>query len=209
MYRKWTGSPDHTIAKTITTSLGRPQLKWKDILTYNSLAEFELLQNCQEDIRCQLWTDAVNRQVTLHILKLEQAKKERSRLNVEIAHLMDWMSSEENTLRTAIAHLHESHLPLAIGVEELLTCHSWQNIAHRRHIYQIYQLLHYKGSYDPTILSGIWTYPPFGTSGSLGGDGEEGNSVINETPDVEEDDLLGEELDKVNDFLGSLGIIND
>jgi hypothetical protein len=128
---------------------------------------------------------------------------------VEIACLMDWMSSEENTLRTAIACLHESHSPLAIGVEELLTCHSWQNIAYRRRIYQIYQLSHYTGSRDPTTLSSIWTYPPFGTSGSLGGDGKEGDLVINETSDVEEDDLLGEELDKVNDFLRSLGIIND
>jgi hypothetical protein len=128
---------------------------------------------------------------------------------VEIACLVDWMSSEENMLRTAIAPLHESHSPIAIAVEELLARRSWQNIAHRRRIYQIYQLSHYTGSRDPTILSGIWTYPSLGTSEGLGGDGEEGDSVINETPDVEEDDLLGEELDKVNDFLGSLGIIND
>jgi hypothetical protein len=190
-------------------SLGCPQHEWKDISTYNSLAEFKLLQNCQEDIRHQPWADAVNQQATLHALKLERAEEEQSRLNVEIARLVNWMSNEENTLRTTIAQLHESHSPLAIGVEELLARHSWQNTAHHRCIYQIYQLSHYTGSRDPTILSGTWTCSSFRTSESSGGGGEEGDSVINETPNVEEDDLLGEELDKVNDFLGSLGVIND
>jgi hypothetical protein len=41
-------------------TLGCPQHKWKNISTYDSLVEFELLRECQKDIRCQPWADAVN-----------------------------------------------------------------------------------------------------------------------------------------------------
>ncbi|KAI0244935.1 hypothetical protein BJV78DRAFT_1143827 [Lactifluus subvellereus] len=72
--------------------LNHPQLDWKDVSTYDSLAEFELLQECRIDIRQQPWADTRNQQALLHHLKLECAEEERKRLNVEISCLVDWMT---------------------------------------------------------------------------------------------------------------------
>ncbi|KAH9972566.1 hypothetical protein BGW80DRAFT_1119934, partial [Lactifluus volemus] len=112
-------------------TLGRPQLEWKNISTYDSLVEFELLRECREDIRCQPWADAANRQASVHNLKLERAKEEQSRLNVEVARLVDWMSHEEITLKNCIVRLQESHSLLTVEVEEMLARRLRQNVAHR------------------------------------------------------------------------------
>ncbi|KAH9952513.1 hypothetical protein BGW80DRAFT_1194853 [Lactifluus volemus] len=192
-------------------TLGRPLLEWKDISTYDSLAEFELLRECREDICSQPWADAANREATLHTLRLERAKEERYRLNVEIARLVDWMNNEETVLKTVITRLNESDLSLVVELKEMLVRRSRQNTVHRRHIYQIYNLPHYTGPRDPEISSCLWMCSSLSTSEGLnhGDEAADLSAVQDDTPDVEEDDLLNEELDRVNDFLGNLSIVDD
>jgi hypothetical protein len=193
-------------------TLGRPQLEWKNISTYDSLVEFELLRECREDIHCQPWADAANRQASVHNLKLERAKEEQSRLNVEVARLVDWMSHEEITLKNCIVRLQESHSLLTVEVEEMLARRLRQNVAHRERIYQIQQLAHYTGPRDPSISSDLSAYSSSNIPSGLGYDGEVAElSIIQdqERPDVEEDDLLSEELDRVNDFLGNLSSVDE
>ena len=110
--------------------LGCPLLKWKDISTYNTLAEFELLRECWEDIHHQPWANAVNCEAALYALKLERAKEERYCLNVEIARLVDWINNEEAMLKTAITYLNESNSLLEVKLKEMLVRHSQQNIIH-------------------------------------------------------------------------------
>lgn len=192
-------------------SLGRPQLEWKDISTYDSLAEFELLQECREDIRRKPWADSANRQATVHTLKLERAHKERSCLNVEIAHLVDWMADEEVTLKATIARLQESHSPLAVEAEEYFARRSRQNLIHRKRIHQIYQLPHYTGPRNVAISCGLWAHPSVGSAEASDHSDDAIDLPITQDaiPDVEEDDLLCNELNMVNDFLGNLSIIDD
>jgi hypothetical protein len=194
--------------------LGCPLLKWKDISTYNTLAEFELLRECREDICHQPWANAVNREAALCALKLERAKEARYCLNVEIAWLVDWINNEEAMLKTAITCLNESNSSLKVKLKEMLVRHSWQNIVHRRHIYQIYNLPHYTGPRDSAISSCLWMCSSFSTLGGQDHSDEVAEAadlsfVQDDIPDVEEDDLLNEELDRVNDFLGNLSIIDN
>jgi len=65
-------------------AINRPQLDWSNISTYGSLAEFELLRESWEDIRSAPWADVKNRQAAVHSLRIERAKEEHERLNVEI-----------------------------------------------------------------------------------------------------------------------------
>ncbi|KAI0262449.1 hypothetical protein BC834DRAFT_804116, partial [Gloeopeniophorella convolvens] len=125
--------------------LGRPQLEWRDISTYGSLAEFELLQEGREDIRRQPWAESTNRQAALHSLKIERAKEERTRLNVKIARLVDWMAADERAHNDAVSSLRGSNSPLAVEVEESLARRVRQNTIHRARIRRIYQLTHYTG----------------------------------------------------------------
>ncbi|KAI0261464.1 hypothetical protein BC834DRAFT_788886, partial [Gloeopeniophorella convolvens] len=123
--------------------LGRPQLDWKDTPSYESLAEFELLRECRDDIRQQPWADSVNRQAALYALKIERAKEEREHLNIEVARLVNWMKTEESLLAATIIQLGEDQSTLTTEVQDLLSRRLRQNELHRSRILQIYQLSHF------------------------------------------------------------------
>lgn len=189
-------------------ALDRPQLDWKDLTNYESLAEFDLLKECRDDIRQQPWADARNRQATLHLLKLERANEERNRLNIEIARLVDWMDREEGQLSSAIKRLHaepeSSESLFATEVDEMLALRRRQNTIHRVRIQKIYDLPYYTGVQDHRIA--------FGNTGLRDVDGDtqdcqdigEQNIETMETDGAEEDDAVGDELDRLNDFLTNL-----
>ncbi|KAI0259649.1 hypothetical protein BC834DRAFT_783362, partial [Gloeopeniophorella convolvens] len=115
-------------------ALNRQQLDWKDVATYGSLADFELLQECREDIRERPWAESKNRQAALHWLRLERAKEERERLNVEVSRLANWMSKEETLLSVTADRLRHEASPLVTALEDLLAHRLRQNRIHRQRI---------------------------------------------------------------------------
>ncbi|KAI0258205.1 hypothetical protein BC834DRAFT_782632, partial [Gloeopeniophorella convolvens] len=126
-------------------ALNRQQLDWKDVATYRSLADFELLQECREDIRERPWAESKNRQAALHWLRLERAKEERERLNVEVSRLANWMSKEETLLSVTVDRLRHEASPLVTALKDLLARRLRQNRIHRQRIRQIYGLACYNG----------------------------------------------------------------
>jgi hypothetical protein len=180
-------------------------LDWKDVSTYDSLAEFDLLRDCRVDICEQPWADTRNRQVALHYLKLERAQEERTRLNIEISRLVDWMTREESHLRSAVDHLRSEGSPLAVEVNSLLARRIRQNNIHRTRIQKIYTLSCYSGLREAADEFRGVTSESNAHGGGLGG-GSIGDAGLGEHINVEEDDVIGDELDRLNDFLGSLSI---
>src|SRR5882762_2789617 len=93
--------------------IDRPQLDWSQILTYGSLAEFELLRQCRHDIRSEPWTDSANRQAANYSLKIVRAKEEQERLNTEIQRLTTYMRDEETDFNKSLKSLKDTDPPLA------------------------------------------------------------------------------------------------
>lgn len=73
---------------TAATALGWPPLDWKKMSTYDSLAEFSLLWECQTDIQHQPWAEASNWQAAVYDLKLQGALMEQTHLNIEVCQLV-------------------------------------------------------------------------------------------------------------------------
>jgi hypothetical protein len=184
----------------IAKSMDRPELDWKELTTYDSLAEFDLLKECRLDIRQQSWAEAKTRQATIHFLRLERANEERVRLNIEISRLVDWMASEEQQLSSAVQRLRADGCSLAMEVNEILARRLRQNTVHRIRIQKIYQLSCYTGVRDIRI-----THQDSG-SGGVGIDLEERGSDTAQPNDAEEDDTAGDELDRLNEFLSDLSL---
>ena len=136
-----------------TKELNHPQLDWKDGSTYDTLADFELLQECQVDICQQPWANPHNHQISLHCLKLEWAEEERRHLNIEISCLVNWMSQEELQLRSATNHLRSEGSPLAVEASCFLAHRIHQNNVHRARIQKIYALSCYTGWWELIISS--------------------------------------------------------
>ncbi|KAI0055191.1 hypothetical protein BV25DRAFT_1930474 [Artomyces pyxidatus] len=193
-------------------TLCRPQLEWKDISTYGSLAEFELLQECRTDIRSLPWADSTNRQAAIDTLKLERAKEERDRLNVEISRLITSMRDEELGLRSQILRLESSDPLLARELTSRLDHRLRVHRIHRAKLQLIFELPCFTGSREPGVAlnryssctDSLLTSSDFiDTFPSLH------NEDMEPELDAQEDDYAGDELDALNRFLSDLALIDD
>jgi len=191
---------------TAAKAINCPGLKWSEILTYGSLAEFALLHECREDI-CNLpWMDAANQQAALLTLKIERALEERNQLNIEVQCLVTAMHDEEKYI---LKHIHDFQ-----GRDDLLAAELQDVLAYHMHMYDmhcvriecIHSLKSYTGSCEPGIhirqleaeveLAGMASL--MSKESLVDGDGASDGC----TPD--EDDHVVDELDTLHNFLGQL-----
>ena len=63
--------------------LGHPELEFQQVVEYTFLSDFKLLHHTYNDITQQPWASPVVRNAMISWMKIERAKEEISRLNVE------------------------------------------------------------------------------------------------------------------------------
>src|ERR1700690_2808741 len=90
-----------------------PKLSWTDIVESASLAEFDLLRDARQDIRHLPWAQPARREATNLYFKIEGAKAEITRLNVEIRRLLSFMLDDHADYYHAIASQLLINQPLA------------------------------------------------------------------------------------------------
>ena len=76
----------------------KPLLSWENVVEYAFLADFDLLHDTREDITTKSWAKPVSRLVSNSFFKMERAKEEITRLNVEIKRVITYMHDEERFL---------------------------------------------------------------------------------------------------------------
>jgi hypothetical protein len=79
----------------------RQQLNWDEIVEYGFLSDFELLRDTREDVRKREWARPAIRVLTDQFFKLQRAREEISRLNVEIRRVVTHIRDEEICLQEA------------------------------------------------------------------------------------------------------------
>ncbi|KAH7903562.1 hypothetical protein BJ138DRAFT_1020421 [Hygrophoropsis aurantiaca] len=62
----------------------RPAISWKEIADYTFLGEFDLLRQSRIDPRREDWTKPAQREATVKYFKLQRAREEIVRLNIEM-----------------------------------------------------------------------------------------------------------------------------
>jgi hypothetical protein len=77
----------------------RRLLSWENVVEYAFLADFDLLRDTREDITTKPWAKPASRLVSDSFFKMERAKEEITRLNVEIQRVITYMRDEERFLR--------------------------------------------------------------------------------------------------------------
>ncbi|KAK1223141.1 hypothetical protein PQX77_013995 [Marasmius sp. AFHP31] len=78
----------------LTMEPSRPQLEWKDILDMVSLADFDLLKDTHLDLTHVPWAQPHHRECMRMYFRLMHARKEITRLNVEMRRLITSMIDE-------------------------------------------------------------------------------------------------------------------
>ena len=75
------------------------------MVEYAFLADFDLLRDSRQDVRDRPWTNPACRVLIDHYFKLERAREEIQRLNVEIARVVTYIRDEDKFLRSKEAEV--------------------------------------------------------------------------------------------------------
>ena len=91
----------------------RPPLSMDDVVEYAFLADFDLLSDTCSDVRLRVWAKPASRVLMDQYFKMERAREEITRLNVEIPRLTTYIRDEEVFLLQQEEILSESNPPLS------------------------------------------------------------------------------------------------
>jgi hypothetical protein len=91
----------------------RPALSWDDVMEYAFLADFDLLSDTRSDVRLRVWAKPASRVLMDQCFKMERAREEIARLNVEIPRVTTYIRDEEAFLLQQEQILSESDPPLS------------------------------------------------------------------------------------------------
>ena len=84
----------------------RESLTWAKLMDTSTLADFDLLRDCRQDIREQPWTQPARREAMNLYFGIKHAEEEILRLNVEIRRLITFMVDDHRDYhRTISAHI--------------------------------------------------------------------------------------------------------
>jgi len=98
--------------------LGRPTLDFQQVVEYLFLSDFELLHHTHDDITQRPWAQPVIRNAMISWMKIERAKEEINRLNVEARRLKTYIRDSSVARQYTIRHLCQTDPPLATELQE-------------------------------------------------------------------------------------------
>ncbi|EIW77818.1 hypothetical protein CONPUDRAFT_61444, partial [Coniophora puteana RWD-64-598 SS2] len=124
------------------------QLRWDDIVQYTFLSELEILKHSyfQQDVREQAWAKPVNRDAAIKHFKIQRAREEINRLNVEARRLRTWVNDELDDIKRHKERLEKANPLLAAAMTSQFAARIRANHAHLRRLDTLERLPGYSGT---------------------------------------------------------------
>lgn len=176
--------------------LGRPELEFQQVVEYTFLSDFELLHHTYNDITQQPWARPVVRNAMISWMKIERAKEEISRLNVEARRLKTYIRDSSATRELAIQHLHQTDPTLAAELQQRHDTQSRINSLLLQHLRKIESLPGFSGWRTFGVRTGEVLVDPGPESDEDGGPIAEieDDSTEDEVVDAAVEDDIGDQL---------------
>ena len=180
-------------------------------MEYAFLADFDLLRDSRQDVRDRPWTNPACRVVIDQYFKLERAREEIQRLNVEITRVVTYIRDEERFLRSKEAEVMLVNPGLARQVKIHRMERGRFNARHMERFRKLAFLPGFSGSIIPgsSIELGRDVHNAMDVDNAAevsgqGGDGDTAN--IAEADDEDDDDEEDEEIQAIVIALMSLTV---
>jgi hypothetical protein len=129
----------------------RPNLSWNDVVEYAFLADFDLLRESRQDVRDRPWSKPAFRVLIDKYFKLERAREEIQRLNIEIQRVITYIRDEDTFLRLKESELKETTPIMAHHIQR----HRWEkarfNEQHFCRFRKLASLPGFTGSIQPGV----------------------------------------------------------
>lgn len=199
----------NTVAKSMVPP--KPSLDWSEVTHYAFLEEFSLLQDTRNDIRQKPWAQPVIRETIKLYRRVEHAKEELQRLNIEVRRLHTAIKDEAELFRVALLSLGPAH-PLHGAMQKFIVHRQAVNDHLLRRIHQVYALPGYSGIRGPSMaennmLSAASLPSPLPTMShdvSSLNPTQNGSSVAADSDDDDDDDGDGAGDDEARDSMGAI-----
>lgn len=137
----------------------RPTVDWTKVSHYQFLEEFTLLQDTRNDVRAKEWARPEMRATIKLHRRVERAKEELVRLNVE-ARRLHTAILDEDILFDTVLKSPVSAGPLRVAMEDFVTRRRRINAELLRRLRQIYELRGFTGVAGPGIRLGSGASAP-------------------------------------------------
>ena len=131
----------------------RPHLVYSEVVDYCTFSEFEILKHSEHDVLSKDWAILSNRQAANKFFKVERAKEEVRRCNVEVARLQAWVDAEDLVMARAAAAHEGSDPAFAAHLKVLQMQRRHVNDHLRSRLDQIYKLPGFSGRRPPVAAS--------------------------------------------------------
>ncbi|KAG1880023.1 hypothetical protein F4604DRAFT_1679156 [Suillus subluteus] len=165
-------------------------IEYSEVASYAWLGEFDLLKHSRHCILEKPWTSKGNREVANNFFKIQRAREEIQRLNVEVARLSAWVDHEDVHLKSTFKSLVESDPTLSHEISCMYEERRRVNDVHHKRIQAIRDLPGYCGSWGTEMRS---------IDDHRGGDADEMMEDLRGTRSIEadKDDALCDEADRL------------
>lgn len=128
--------------------IGKPTFDWSQITQYTFIDEFSILRKSRHDIAPKMWVRTFVRDAMRLHLRIQRAREEIVRCNLEARRLHTFIKDEHHHHDTIIAELTERKSTMLHFVSEHINRRQGVNHEILRRIHQIYKTPGYTG--DPT-----------------------------------------------------------
>ncbi|KAG6819075.1 hypothetical protein H0H93_015744, partial [Arthromyces matolae] len=136
--------------------LGHPTLDWEKVSHYSFLDEFNLLRHARSSANEKPWADPVVRETMRRYQRLQRAKEEVIRCNVETRRLHTSIVDEHRHFKEVLASLDIAN-PLRVAVNDHITRRMAVNDVLLARITHIHLIPEFSGNSQPGIRKGLST----------------------------------------------------
>ncbi|KAJ7064175.1 hypothetical protein C8F01DRAFT_1209381 [Mycena amicta] len=126
----------------------KPTLSWEEVVHYTFLSDFDLLRDDKNTLQGKRWATPMFRFIMDNFFKIERAREEVQRLNIEICRVVTWIRDEGRFLRSKERALRNS------GDLEL----AWSifNKVHMERFQELVKMDGFTGSLEPGTSVEKW-----------------------------------------------------
>ncbi|RDB30732.1 hypothetical protein Hypma_005887 [Hypsizygus marmoreus] len=139
--------------------LNRPTLDWSKVSHYSFLDEFNLLRDTRSNVHEKPWADPVIRETMRKYQRLQRAKEEITRCNIEIRRLHTSITDEHAFFDRITRSLEDGANPLELEIRDLIQRRRAANLMLLARISQTYSLPGFSGNPEPGTRKGSHPAP--------------------------------------------------
>lgn len=131
----------------------RPSLSWDEVVEYAFLSDFDLLRDARQDVSQHAWATPTGRLAMDTYYKMQRAREEVQRLNIEVKRMVTYLRDEDLYLRECEKQLRTIHPALAYQVSVHRNIYARFTEHHFRRLVSMGKLHGFTGSLSPGVSS--------------------------------------------------------